>query len=71
MQVPVLGPLTLRAHKELYSHHNGYSRVEGITVLRLAHERFTLSLEKERLLVSDGDRRYCVTFRWNLNELRR
>ncbi len=66
-RIPFLGPLTLRARQETYTHQNGYSRVEGITVLRLVEERFTVSLEKERLLVSDWDRRHCVTFRWNLN----
>lgn len=63
---PRLSPPTVQNRRKTFS-HTGHFRSKGITLLYLLGERFTLNFEKQLLLLPEADRRYGLTFRWNLD----
>lgn len=70
-EVPLLGPLALTAWRRHYSVGEWYGRAEGFTLLHLAGGQFAIDLEKQRVFLPGGERRYSVTLRLNLNQLSR
>lgn len=68
-EVPLLGPLALNLWRRHYSVREWYGRTEGVTLLDFAGGQFAIDLEKQRVFLPGGERRYLVTLRLNLNQL--